>query len=103
LALNQKGKTVGNLGGRRIDTEVPHSCGEGVFAQLESGTQIERLVSPVIQVTPCRPISDPFPIQVENEAVVGADMDYIVANRGIGRKGSPEVQSQWLTEWSGRV
>ena len=98
LALQQKSGAVADLRQRPIDAEVPHRCRDEVLAGLEQRRQIEALIAPMGKVAAGRTVAHSMTVDVEDEAVVGADTHRIA--RGHSGQGyrAAEVQHQWLPQ-----
>ena len=98
FALQQKGGAVGNLRDGRVDAEVPYRCGDEVLAGLEQRREVEALVAPVGQVAAGRAVANAMAVDVEDEAVVGADADRVSGGNGA----SVRVRRKWSTSGSRR-
>ena len=68
---------------------------------LEQRREIEALVAPVGQVAARRAVAHPMAVDVENEAIVGADADRIAGRNGGQRERAAEVEHQRLAQRGG--
>ena len=98
FAFQQESGSVGHLGDRRINSEVPHRCRNQVLARLEQRRQVEAFVSPMSQVAASRAVADAAPVHVQDESIIRTYPDHIAFRHSPQRQCPPEVQHQRLTQ-----
>ena len=100
VALQQKGRAVSDLRGRRVYTKIPYCGRYEIRALREERSEIECLVAPVRQVAAGWPVSHSMAIYVEDEPVVRAHMDDIAGRLAPELQPAAKMQDDRLPQGS---
>jgi hypothetical protein len=74
--LQHESGSVRELRERSTRTEVPDEGADDVVSGLECRREIEGLVAPVEKVSAGRPVADALSIDVQDESIVSADVNF---------------------------
>ncbi len=103
LAFEQEGGAVGHLGNRGVDAEIPYGCSNKVMSRMKKWSQVEALITPMGQVATRGSVADTDAVHEENEAVVGADADWIRRGDRGEVEAVAKVQDDGLAQGRGRM
>ena len=103
FAFEQEGGAVAHLGDGSVDAEVPDRRGDEVVAWLEVGGKVEAFVAPVGEVAARGAVTDALAVDIEDEAVVGADADDVGGGDGRQIEGTAEMEDERFAQRRRRV
>ena len=103
FALEEKGGTVGYLRSGSIDAKVPNRCRDEVLAGMEERREVEALVAPVSQIAAGRAVSYAMTVDEEDEAIVGADANYVAGGNAWEIQDMTEVKHDGFAQWGDGV
>ena len=103
LSLHQKRGALADDRERGVDTEVKDGRGNHVIARVERGRQIECFIAPMGQVSLGRAFSDPQPVYIKDEVIVGADLNWEVRRLRVQVDDPAEMKDTSLARWGCRM
>src|SRR5579864_829878 len=102
FAVNQESNAIAHLRDSSMRTEVPHGCRQGIFASVQKWREIVRLVAPVRQVAAAWTAADSLLIDIKDELIVSAYIDYEALRNFSEIEFLAKVQNRFVAFWCTR-